>query len=169
MKHKGKKVVVTRASTPPTSHPTNGKSRREFLKTAVAAGAAATIGFPYIKKVSAQAPIVWKMQSGWPSRDIFHESAVALVQKINEMSAGRLRIDLLPAGAVVGAFGIADAVHSGVLDAGHSVGVYAYAKSASTSLFGTGPSYGMDAIDLLSWYYYGGGFDLYQDLSLIHI
>ncbi|MGH2375505.1 MAG: TRAP transporter substrate-binding protein, partial [bacterium] len=73
-------------------------------------------------------------------------------------------IDLLPAGAVVGAFGIADAVHSGVLDAGHSVGVYAYAKSATTSLFGTGPSYGMDAIDLLSWFYYGGGFDMYQDL-----
>jgi TRAP-type mannitol/chloroaromatic compound transport system substrate-binding protein len=117
-----------------------------------------------VKKASAQATIVWKMQSGWPSRDIFHESAVALAEKINEMSAGRLRIDLLPAGAVVGAFGIADAVSTGLLDAGHAVGVYAYAKSATTSLFGTGPGYGMDAIDLLSWYYYGGGFDMYQDL-----
>ncbi len=143
----------------------NGQSRRAFLKTAVAAGAtAATIGFPYVKTASAQAPVIWKMQSGWPSRDILHESAVALVQKINEMSAGRIRIDLLPAGAVVGAFGIADAVHSGVLDAGHAVGVYAYAKSPTTSLFGTGPGYGMDAIDLLSWFYYGGGFDMYQDL-----
>ncbi|MGH2372273.1 MAG: hypothetical protein ACRDIC_02170, partial [bacterium] len=121
----------TPQSTPP---PTNGRSRREFLRTAVVAGAtAATIGFPYVKRASAQAPITWKMQSGWPSRDIFHESAVALAQKITEMSAGRLKIDLLPAGAVVGAFGIADAVHSGVLDAGHSVGVYAYAKSATTS------------------------------------
>jgi len=143
------------------------KSRREFLKTAVAAGAAgaaAAVGFPYIKTTFAQVPIVWKMQSGWPAREFFHESAVALVQKINEMSGGRLRIDLLPAGAVVGAFGIADAVSTGLLDAGHAVGVYAYAKSPATSLFGTGPSFGMDAIDLLSWFYYGGGFELYQEL-----
>ncbi|MBI3975910.1 MAG: C4-dicarboxylate ABC transporter, partial [Armatimonadetes bacterium] len=31
-------------------------------------------------------------------------------------------------------------------------------------LFGTGPSFGMDAIDLLSWFYYGGGFEMYQAL-----
>ncbi|MBI3976014.1 MAG: twin-arginine translocation signal domain-containing protein, partial [Armatimonadetes bacterium] len=140
------------------------QTRRQFLKTAAAAGAAGaaatTLGMPYVfvKQASAQVT-VWKMQSGWPSREFFHESAVALAQKINEMSAGRLRIDLLPAGAVVGAFGIADAVHAGLLDAGHAVGVYAYAKSPATSLFGTGPSFGMDAIDLLSWFYYGGGFE----------
>ncbi len=145
------------------------QTRRQFLKTAAAAGAAGaaatTLGMPYVftKQASAQ-QTVWKMQSGWPSRDFFHESAVALSQKITEMAAGRLRIDLLPAGAVVGAFGIADAVNTGLLDAGHAVGVYAYAKSPTTSLFGTGPSFGMDAIDLLSWFYYGGGFQMYQDL-----
>lgn len=154
-----------RASPPAASRQT----RRQFLKTAAVAGAAGaaatTLGMPYVftKSASAQAT-VWKMQSGWPSRDFFHESATALTQKINEMSGGRLRIDLLPAGAVVGAFGIADAVNTGLLDAGHAVGVYAYAKSPTTSLFGTGPSFGMDAIDLLSWFYYGGGFDMYQQL-----
>ncbi len=144
-----------------------GKTRREFLQTAATAGAAgaATLSMPYVfvKQASAQ-QIVWKMQSGWPSRDIFHESAIALVSKINEMTAGRIRIDLLPAGAVVGAFGISDAVSTGLLDAGHAVGVYAYSKSPTTSLFGTGPSFGMDAVDLLSWFYYGGGFDMYQAL-----
>jgi TRAP-type mannitol/chloroaromatic compound transport system substrate-binding protein len=145
------------------------QTRRQFLKTAAAAGAAGaaatTLGMPYVFTKSASAQVtVWKMQSGWPSRDFFHESAVALASKINEMSAGRLRIDLLPAGAVVGAFGIADAVSTGLLDAGHAVGVYAYAKSPTTSLFGTGPSFGMDSIDLLSWFYYGGGFEMYQQL-----
>lgn len=142
-------------------------SRREFLKTAAAAAAgaaASTVAFPYVNTVTAQAPIVWKMQSGWPTRDFFHESAVELSKKINEMSGGRIRVDLLPAGAVVGAFGIIDAVHSGLLDGGHAVGVYAYSKSPTTSLFGTGPSFGMDATDILSWFYYGGGFDMYQDL-----
>lgn len=150
----------------PAGSPTPGTSRRDFLKTAVAAtaGVAAASKFPYIKTTFAQAPIVWKMQSGWPTRDFFHESAIELSKKINEMTGGRIRIDLLPSGAVVGAFGIIDAVHSGLLDAGHAVGVYAYSKSPTTSLFGTGPSFGMDAVDLLSWFYYGGGFDMYQDL-----
>ncbi len=157
---------MKKAAGPPAA---SRQTRRQFLKTAAAAGAAGaaatTLGMPYVfvKQASAQ-QIVWKMQSGWPSREFFHESAVALSQKINEMSAGRIRVDLLPAGAVVGAFGIADAVSTGLLDAGHAVGVYAYGKSPATSLFGTGPSFGMDAIDLLSWFYYGGGFDMYQEL-----
>lgn len=165
MKQNGK-VVATRTSNGPVHPSTKKTSRREFLKTAVAAGigAAAAAKFQSINIVTAQAPVVWKMQSGWPSRDFFHESAIALSSKISEMSGGRIKIDLLPAGAVVGAFGIADAVHSGLLDAGHAVGVYAYAKGAWTSLFGTGPSFGMDATDLLSWFYYGGGFEIYQDL-----
>ncbi|MDR7486242.1 MAG: TRAP transporter substrate-binding protein [Armatimonadota bacterium] len=158
------KDAAIRPIAQPTRHPGHGTSRREFLKTAVAGAAAATIGFSYVKRVTAQPAVVWKMQSGWPAREYFHESAVALANKINEMSAGRIRIDLLPAGAVVGAFGIIDAVDKGLLDAGHAVGVYAYAKSPATSLFGTGPSFGMDAIDVLSWFYYGGGFELYQDL-----
>jgi len=149
----------------PPAKPGPATSRREFLKKAVVAtaGAAVASQFPYIKTTSAQAPTVWKMQSGWPAREFFHESAVALAQKITEMSAGRLRIDLLPAGAVVGAFGIADAVSTGLLDAGHAVGVYAYSKSPTTSLFGTGPSFGMDAVDVLSWFYYGGGFEIYNN------
>ena len=149
----------------PASKPGPATSRREFLQKAVVAtaGAAVATQFPYIKTTFAQAPIVWKMQSGWPAREFFHESAVALAQKITEMSAGRLRIDLLPAGAVVGAFGIADAVSTGLLDAGHAVGVYAYSKNPTTSLFGTGPSFGMDAIDVLSWFYYGGGFEMYNN------
>src|SRR3989442_5702702 len=79
------------------------------------------------------------------------------------MSGGRIRVDLLPAGAVVGAFAISDAVSSGLLDAGHAVGVYSYSKSPTTSLFGTGPSFGLDAVDLLSWFYFGGGLPMEQD------
>ena len=147
MKQRGKAIAI-RSSRRPTHPSTRTSSRREFLKTAVAAGigaAAAATKFSSINIATAQAPIVWKMQSGWPTRDFFHESAIALAQKINEMSGGRIKVDLLPAGAVVGAFAIADAVHSGLLDAGHAVGVYAYSKSPTTSLFGTGPSFGMDA------------------------
>lgn len=150
----------TRA-TPPSA---TRKSRRAFLKTAAAGAAAATIGFPYINTVSAQATTVWRVQSTWPSRDIFHETFLDLAKKIEEIAGGRFRLEVLPAGAVVPAFGLIDAVHAGVLDGGHGVPAYWFGKNVAASLFGTGPSFGMDAVDMLSWFYYGGGFDMYQDL-----
>src|SRR5512140_3676655 len=93
-------------------------SRRKFLKAATGAAAAgATLGFPMIAK--SQAPIVWRFQSTWPAKDIFHEYAQDYARRVNEMASGKLRLDVLPAGAVVGAFGMQDAVSSGVLDGGH--------------------------------------------------
>jgi TRAP-type mannitol/chloroaromatic compound transport system substrate-binding protein len=65
------------------------------------------------------------------------------------MAAGRLRIDLLPAGAVVGAFDIQDAVQDGALDGGHHVPAYWYGKNKAASLFGPGPSLGLTALN--SW------------------
>ncbi|OFX12486.1 MAG: C4-dicarboxylate ABC transporter [Armatimonadetes bacterium RBG_19FT_COMBO_69_19] len=136
------------------------------MKTAVAttAGVAAASQFPYIKTTFAQAPITWKVQSGFATRDELNISFLDWAKKVDEMSGGRLKIDILPSGAVVGTFDIIDGVNRGVLDGGYAVPAYWYSRNAAFSLFGTGPSFGMDAIDVLSWYYYGGGFDMYQDL-----
>jgi TRAP-type mannitol/chloroaromatic compound transport system substrate-binding protein len=81
------------------------------------------------------------------------------------MSGGRLKIDVLPAGAVVAAFQVLDAVNDGVLDAAHSVPVYWYGKNKAASLFGTGPVFGGSATTMLSWFYEGGGADLYRELT----
>ena len=165
MRDRHKNGALVRPSKTPTQHPTNGKSRRDFLKAAVAAGAtAATIGFPYVKTASAQAPIVWKIQSGFATRDELHVSFVDWAKKVDEMSGGRLKIDILPSGAVVGTFDIIDGVNRQVLDGGYAVPAYWFGRNVAFSLFGTGPAFGMDAIDILSWFYYGGGFDMYQDL-----
>ena len=134
-------------------------SRRSFLKTAaVAAGAAATMGFPTI--VKAQGPISWRWQSTWPTKDIFHEFALDYAKKVNDMTGGDLKIEVLPAGAVVPAFGLLDAVSKGTLDGGHGVIVYHYGKQHAMALFGSSPAYGMDANMLLAWYKYGGGKEL---------
>jgi TRAP-type mannitol/chloroaromatic compound transport system substrate-binding protein len=73
-------------------------------------------------------------------------------------------MDVLPAGAVVPAFQMQDAVHAGILDAGHGVCAYWYGKHKAFSLFGTPPSYGWDAHSLIAWFYYGGGEALYNEL-----
>src|ERR1700710_1206387 len=129
-------------------------TRRRFLGAA-AAGAAATVAAPTI--VSAQGPISMRWQSTWPSKDIFHEYALDFAKKVNDMTGGDLKIEVLPAGAVVPAFQLLDAVSKGVLDGGHGVLVYHYGKNTALALWGSGPGYGMDANMLLAWHKYGGG------------
>ncbi|MFO1398636.1 MAG: C4-dicarboxylate ABC transporter [Burkholderiales bacterium] len=138
-------------------------SRRKFLSAATGAAAgAATLGFPTI--VKAQGPITMRWQSTWPSKDIFHEYALDYAKKVNDMTGGDLKIEVLPAGAVVPAFGLLDAVSKGTLDGGHGVLVYHYGKQNALALWGSGPGYGMDANMLLAWHRYGGGKELLQKL-----
>ncbi|WP_299625945.1 TRAP transporter substrate-binding protein [Pelagibius sp.] len=140
-------------------------SRRKLLKGgAVAAGAAAasTVAAP---AVLAQSPIVVKMQTSWPAADIWMDFARQYVDRVEQMSAGRLKVDLLPSGAVVGAFQVLDAVNDGVLDAAHTVPVYWYGKNKAASLFGTGPVFGGSATTMLAWFHAGGGAELYRELT----
>src|SRR5437763_7964268 len=137
-------------------------SRRRFLTGAAAATGAATLGFPAI--VNAQGPISMRWQSTWPSKDIFHEYALDFAKKVNDMTGGDLKIEVLPAGAVVPAFGLLDAVTKGTLDGGHGVLVYHYGKQNALALWGSGPAFGMDAQQLLSWHKYGGGRELLNKL-----
>ena len=138
-------------------------SRRKFLTgAAAAASGAAAIGFPMIAK--AQGPMSFRFQSTWPSKDIFHEYAQDFAKIVNDMTGGDLRIEVLPAGAVVPAFGLLEAVSKGTLDGGHGVLVYSYGKSNSLALWGSGPAFGMDGNMMLAWHKWGGGKELLEKL-----
>jgi len=146
----------------PGKEETVAKRRKFITGAAVAAAGASTLGFPSI--VKAQGPIAMRWQSTWPAKDIFHEYANDFAKKVNDMTGGDLRIDVLPAGAVVPAFGLLDAVTKGTLDGGHGVMVYHYGKQAALALWGSGPAFGMDAQQLLAWHKYGGGKQLLEKL-----
>ena len=140
----------------------NGRNtRRKFLKGAAVA-TADTVAAPAV--VRAQGPISMRWQSTWPSKDIFHEFALDYAKKVNDMTGGDLKIEVLPAGAVVPAFGLLEAVSKGTLDGGHGVLVYHYGKQTALALWGSGPGYAMDANMLLSWHKYGGGKELLAKL-----
>jgi TRAP-type mannitol/chloroaromatic compound transport system substrate-binding protein len=139
-------------------------SRRKFLKSGAVAAGAATVGTLAMPQVSRAQTVSFKFQSTWPTKDIFHEFAADFVKKVNDMSGGRLRVELLAAGAVVPAFQLIDAVHNGILDGGHGVSAYWFGKNKAFSLFGTGPALGMDANQVLGWMRYGGGQALYDEL-----
>jgi TRAP-type mannitol/chloroaromatic compound transport system substrate-binding protein len=137
--------------------------RRRFVAGGVAVAASGIVG-GISGCHSHMVPIRLRLQSTWPANDIFHEYATDLAARVNVITEGRVKIDLLPAGAVVKAFDLLDAVHRGLLDGGHGVAAYWYGKNAAYSLFGTGPSFGMDGQMFLAWYKYGGGKALYEEL-----
>jgi len=149
---------------PSMSETKNSKvvQRRGLLKgAAVAAGAAGAMSAPMV--AMAQTTTL-RFQSTWPAKDLFHEFANDFAKKVNDMAGGRLKIEVLPAGAVVPAFQLLEGVSKGTLDGGHGVLVYHYGKNSALALWGSGPSFGMDANMLLAWHKYGGGEALLQEV-----
>lgn len=138
-------------------------TRRKFLKGgAIAAGAAAAVtGFPQVSRAQT---VTLKMQSSWGASAIFQDMAKQYTDRCQAMAGSRLKIDLLPAGAVVKAFEVQNACHSGVLDGAHSVPAYWYGKNKAASLFGTGPVFGCDATQTLAWIQSEEGKALYAEL-----
>ena len=159
----------------------NTKSRRRFLSVAaMASGATALAALPgcgvggsekkevtdsSASSISNDSPEVnLKVQAGFPAKDPLFEVAQQVYGYVEALSGGKMTVELLPAGAVVGALDQADAVHQGVLDGSHAVPAYWYGKNDALSLFGTGPYLGADANTILAWLEYGGGQKLYTEM-----
>jgi TRAP-type mannitol/chloroaromatic compound transport system substrate-binding protein len=136
--------------------------RRRFLKSAATATAGA--GAMAAPMIATAQTVAFRFQSTWPAKDIFHEYANDFAKKVNDMAGGRLKIEVLPSGAVVPAFQLLDAVNKGTLDGGHGVVAYHYGKSNALALWGSGPAYGMDPNMVLAWHYYGGGKALLEEI-----
>ena len=140
---------------------TTTPSRRKFFKVAAASSATA-VGVLAMPNIASAAKTL-KVQAAWGG-GIFLENAQAYVKRVNDMSGGSLKIDLLPVNSVVKTSQMQDAVHRGVLDGAHYVPAYWYSKSAAASLFGTGPCWGWSANEMLGWIHYGGGRELFNEL-----
>jgi TRAP-type mannitol/chloroaromatic compound transport system substrate-binding protein len=140
---------------------TDSKStrRRSLLKGA--AVAASAMSAPMVSMAQTTA---LRFQSTWPAKDIFHEYANDFAKKVNDMASGRLKIEVLPSGAVVPAFQLLEAVNKGTLDGGHGVVAYHYGKNSALALWGSGPAYGMDPNMVLAWHNYGGGKALMEEI-----
>ena len=140
---------------------TDSKSprRRNLLK-----GAAVAAGAMSAPMVSMAQTTSLRFQSTWPAKDIFHEYAQDFAKKVNDMAGGRLKIEVLPSGAVVPAFQLLEAVNKGTLDGGHGVVAYHYGKNSALALWGSGPGFGMDANTVLAWHSYGGGKALLEEI-----
>lgn len=110
--------------------------------------------------------IVWRVQTTWPAGITLFQHAREIGARVKEMTGGRFEWDVLPAGAIVGAFEVLDAVQRGVVDAGHGWPGYWAGKNTATALFGgtLGGPFGMRLEDCYAWLYAGGGEDLYNEV-----
>ncbi len=136
--------------------------RRRFLKNAaVGAAAGGALAAPMVARAQTT---TLRFQSTWPAKDIFHEYANDFAKKVNDMAGSRLKIEVLPSGAVVPAFQLLEAVNKGTLDGGHGVVAYHYGKNSALALWGSGPAFGMDPNMVLAWHNYGGGKALLEEI-----
>ena len=136
--------------------------RRRFLKSATASAVGA--GAMAVPMISSAQTVSMRFQSTWPAKDIFHEYANDFAKKVNDMAGGRLKIEVLPSGAVVPAFQLLEAVNKGTLDGGHGVVAYHYGKNNALALWGSGPAFGMDPNMVLAWHNYGGGKAILEEI-----
>jgi TRAP-type mannitol/chloroaromatic compound transport system substrate-binding protein len=115
---------------------------------------------------AAQAKIKLKAQASFPLTSLlFSGNFKPFTEHVEKMSGGRLTIEALPPGAVVGAFEVADAVNRGVLDMAHTCTYYFIGKHKAAALFTDVPGgpFGMDVIDFWGWEYEGGGIELLNE------
>ena len=134
--------------------------RREILVGAtVAVAFGANLSAPAI----AQGIKELKLVTAWPANlPGGGTSSERLAQSITARSDGRLKVTVYPAGSLVKAFEVFDAVASGVAEMYHSADYYFEAKSPVLNFFCAIP-YGLTADELVSWIDFGGGQALWDE------
>ncbi len=117
--------------------------------------------------VAAQETFRMRIQAAVPSGAMSFDMLERFAKRVDTMSAGRLKIRVLGAGAIVPSGRILDSVDRGVLEAGFAWPQFWAGKHPATSLFSNTPVWPMAGLDMLthfSWFYEGGGQKLYQEL-----
>ncbi len=113
----------------------------------------------------AQPPEVfnWKVQSLWTSGSTDHKLFLEFVDRVGELSAGRVAMEIFTAGAVAPSFEILDAVGKGLLDAAISWPGYWAGKDPAFVAFGGLPMSFANDQQLDTWFYQLGGLEMMRE------
>jgi len=106
-----------------------------------------------------------RMVTTWPTGfPGLGTAAERIAQFVTKMSGGALEVKVYGAGEIVGAFEVFDAVSNGVADMYHAAEYYWQGRSPAFNFFCAVPL-GMTAHEIISWVEYGGGQELWENLS----
>lgn len=115
----------------------------------------------------AQDTFQMRIQAAVPSGAMSFEMLERFADRVETMSAGRLSIRVLGAGAIVPSSRILESVDSGLLEAGFAWPQFWAGKHPATALFSNSPVWprsGLDELSHLAWMYEGGGQEIYDEL-----
>ena len=104
-----------------------------------------------------------KGQSTHPASANLHLIFKLWAETVEKMSAGRLKVETQPGGAIVPPFEVFDGASKGVLDVGMTPFGYIQGRHPATIPMSHGPLFGMDGLDYYGWYYDGGGMALLEE------
>jgi TRAP-type mannitol/chloroaromatic compound transport system substrate-binding protein len=138
--------------------------RRRFVVKAggllVAAGAAAVVDAP---NVIAQPRFQWRMPTMWPpALDVLQGNAQKFAKIVDELTGGRLKIQVFAAGELMPATGIFDACQQGTVEAFNGAAYYWAGKENALQWFTSAP-FGMNTQGYMAWYQHGGGLALWEE------
>ena len=138
--------------------------RRRFIVKAggvlVAAGATAAIDAP---NVIAQPRFQWRMPTFWsPANDVLMGNAQKFAKMVEEMSAGRFKIQVFAAGELMPAPGVFDACSQGTVEMYNAAAYYWPGKEPAVQWF-TAMPFGLNPQGTYAWYYFGDGLKLWEE------
>jgi TRAP-type mannitol/chloroaromatic compound transport system substrate-binding protein len=138
--------------------------RRDFLTHAGASGLIAGSALSVSQLAKAEPKYKWKMVTTWPKNfPGLGTGANLLAKLITEMSGGRIEVKVYGAKELVPAFEVFSAVSSGNAEMGHGASYYWKGKSEAAQFFSAVP-FGLNAQEMNSWLYYGGGLELWKEI-----
>ena len=135
--------------------------RRDILASAGAiVGSSVAFPAPAVSQGLRQ----FTMVTDWPEGPGLLPSARRLAQTIQDVTGGRIRIEVSAAGAVVRPLETLDAVQAGLVEMFVSNAGY-FEKKAPALHFYSGVPFGFTADELSAWMQYGGGQQLFDELA----
>lgn len=140
--------------------------RRSFLKNSAIGGtvaAASTLAAPAYAQGKRTLTMVTSVPDGFA---VFDDAAQKFADLVTAMSDGAVTVDKRPAGSLVGAFEVFDAVSSGQADMYHSADYYFMNQHPAYAFF-TAVPFGATGSELMSWYMHQGGKELHDELGQI--
>ncbi|MBT8762796.1 TRAP transporter substrate-binding protein [Desulfohalobiaceae bacterium Ax17] len=140
-------------------------NRRSFLQKSALAGAGAAVA------TTLSAPNVWakgktylwRMVTSWPpGLPILQTGAERFARRVEELSGGRLRIEVYAGGELVPPLGVFDAVSQGTVECASCAAYYWAGREPACQWFSAVP-FGLNAQGINTWFYSGGGLKLWEE------
>lgn len=123
-------------------------------------GALAAVALTAGAANAAEEPVhQFKMATGWAGGPLMEIGAKAFAERVNQISNGRIEVQVFPGGALGNALKVSETVKHGVAEMGHTWMGYDWGKNTATVLLG-GFAGSPNSEPMLHWLYQGGGVEL---------